>query len=164
MDTNKTKFTLLLLPFIASVITNTYAQESTSHNEVERIEVVGQIDAVGYKKRAIKAKQDFYALYNEMTQDGMLKVKCKKEIKPGSGKIRITVCEPAFEAKISTRNMPIADRLLQLPDPVREEKIKQYKEKQLDHLLALVNGNDELRSKFLTYVDLVKKYKTKRAE
>lgn len=161
------KVSFLSVIIISSTITfanNANANEPAKHKEIERIEVVGEIDSVGYKKRAIKAKQDFYALYNQMTQDSMLKVKCKKEIKPGSGRIRVTVCEPAYEAKITPRNMKLADSLLQLPDPVREAKVKKYKNKQLEHLVTLVNSDEELKTKFLNYVELVNKYKAKRAE
>lgn len=94
----------------------------------------------------------------------MLKVKCKKEIKPGSGRIRITVCEPVYEAKITPRNMTLTDALLKLPDPVREQKVKLFKDKQLEHLVTLVNSNDALRNKFLVYLELTNKYKAKRAE
>lgn len=162
MDVQKSLFTLTLLSAYVFSAKQAIAQEQSAH--IERIEVVGELTVSGYKNRLEKVQKDFFELYNQATEDTMLKILCRKEIKPGTGRIRIEVCTPAYESKLSPRYMSIAGTIQEVPDPIRQKRTKDYKAKHLTHMTMLVNTNKELRDKFTDFVELTKKLNDKQMD
>ena len=161
MEVKSTLLTLSLtfglIPFV-----NATAQSSTSTQEMERIEVIGEVTLGGYKKQIINAKKDFYSLFNELTENSALKVKCKKE-KKSSSNVRAEVCTPAYYSKVHVPYSSLSHAMSGAGNPIHEKRLSNYRDIHIDELTSLVNSNDELREKFFAYTNLLEKYQTKRA-
>lgn len=152
-----------LMTSLVFTTTNVQAgSQDVKNDEMETIEVVGEVTLAGYKQQIANAKKDFFSLYNDLTKDGELKVKCRKERKSGSN-VRAEVCTPVYESIIYVPRNSIADFMSGELDPIIDIKVKKYQDKQIDELTSLVNSNEELRAKFFQYTSLLEKYQAKRA-
>ncbi len=158
------KNTLLTLSLAIGLIplVNATTQSSPATQEMERIEVIGEVTLGGYKKQIINAKKDFYTLFNELTENSALKVKCKKE-KKSSSNVRAEVCTPAYYSKVHVPYSSLSQAMGGGGNPIHEKKLSKYRDIHIDELTSLVNSNDELREKFFAYTNLLEKYQSKRA-
>lgn len=155
----------LTLGFMSSLVFTANAQAGSQNTEVEEMEkivVVGEVTLAGYKQQIANAKKDFFSLYNDLTKNGDLKVKCRKERKLGSN-VRTDVCTPVYESLVHVPRSSIADFFRGELDPIIDKKLKKYQDKQIDELTVLVNSNEELRAKFFEYSTALEKYQAKRA-
>ena len=148
----------------ANATTESLETESSEidSSEIERIEVIGELTLSGYKQQIIAAKKDFFSLYNDLTKNGALKVKCRTERKLGSN-VRTDVCTPVYESLVHVPRSSIADFFRGELDTIIDKKLKKYQDKQIDELTVLVNSNEELRAKFFEYSTALEKYQAKRA-
>ncbi len=163
MEARTIALTLGLMTSLAFTTTNAQAEsQDVKTDDMETIEVVGEVTLAGYKQQIANAKKDFFSLYNDLTKDGELKVKCRKERKYFSN-VRSEVCTPVYESIIYVPRNSIADLMSGQLDPITDIKLKKYQNKQIDELTSLVNSNEELRAKFFEYSSLLEKYQAKRA-
>lgn len=163
MEARTIALTLGLMTSLAFTTTNVQAgSQDAKPDDMETIEVVGEVTLAGYKQQIANVKKDFFSLYNDLTKDGELKVKCRKERKYFSN-VRSEVCTPVYESIIYVPRNSIADLMSGELDPITDIKLKKYQNKQIDELTSLVNSNEELRAKFFEYSSLLEKYQAKRA-
>ncbi len=163
MNTRKT--ILLLMIGLCTCVT---ANATTENTEIERIEVIGELTLGGYKQQIIAAKKDFYTLYNQLTENAELKVKCQKQKISGSN-LRKEVCRSVYESNVGnyaySKNPQKLD-ILQIMDGsldgIKQKKLDAYQKKHIENMRQLVNKNDELKQRFINYVTLKEKYKSKR--
>lgn len=101
MDVTKQIATLCLSCALIASPALVWAQiEQDRVDDIERIEVVAtKVDTwsrLEFKNEVFKLEKQFYSMYNQLTQDPMLKVRCSKKPKEGTRSILISVCEPAY--------------------------------------------------------------------
>lgn len=154
----------------ANATTESLETESSEieNSEIERIEVIGELTLSGYKQQIIAAKKDFYALYNQLTDNAELKVKCQKQKVSGSN-LRKEVCHSVYESIVGNYALsknPQKSDILQIMDGsldgIRQKKLDAYQQKHLENMRHLVNNNDELKQLFVDYANLREKYHAKR--
>lgn len=167
---NTIKKVLLLMVGLGVCATANATTESSERDssEIERIEVIGELTLSGYKQQIIVAKKDFYALYNQLTDNAELKVKCQKQKISGSNR-RKEVCHSVYESNVGNyafSKNPQKSDILQIMDGsldgIKQKKLDAYQQKHLENMRHLVNSNDELKQLFFDYTNLREKYHAKR--
>lgn len=130
--------------------------------DIETIEIVADKTAAwtkgDFKKEVFKLEKQFYALYNTLTDDPMLKVQCRKKAKEGTRSIKVQVCEPAYKTRVHVNLLSLKDAGSLHFKVVRNEKMKRYSKQQMEHVNKLMMSNQALRGKLEKYVSLNEEY------
>lgn len=119
-----------------------------------------------YKKQLVKAEDNFYDLFNELTENEAFRVKCKrKTIDDSFSRIKKRVCESKFKKLVEK------GKLVQINDAfpelnitrmeTKEQKLRQFdrlKRMQSAHIEELVAKHDTLRAKYDAYSAAKKTY------
>lgn len=164
MDVTKKIATISLSLALASLpaVAWTQIEQERVDDDIERIEIVAtKVDTwsrLEFKNEVFKLEKQFYSMYNQLTQDPMLKVRCSKKPKEGTRSILISVCEPAYNYKLSVALNSKDDRDALAGRMARQQKMEKYKKKQLKHVTSLLKSNDVLRQKMEKYMSLNKEY------
>ncbi|XOV79617.1 MAG: hypothetical protein ACFHVJ_01360 [Aestuariibacter sp.] len=127
-----------------------------SEHSMERIEVTGKPPKHFFRERLYLAQENFFELFNQLTQDEAFKVTCERRKQHAFTRLTERVCEAQFVSDIKHENLARASEMqskkssaLHLGD--KSKYRKQYKEmqqKQLQHMVELLNSNTKLRQQF----------------
>ena len=79
-------------------VTNPNQQQSVE-KAIERIEVYGQRPLSFFKRALRNSEEDFFSLYNSLTNDDDFKVSCEDKVYVGR-KTKTRICAPAFQNRI----------------------------------------------------------------
>jgi len=120
--------------------------------KTERIEVLGTKSRMTFRREMIKAEDNFYDMYNQLTTNNDFKVRCKKVKKVGSH-IKNRECKPNFTQTM--RANIIADNLKEMSsiayDQELEFRIKDMQEKHLKSMATTISNNAKLKELFITF-------------
>lgn len=142
------------------------SDNKTSTEAVEDIETIviqGDDQIVVLRHNYIRAENDFFTSFNELTSDEDFKITCKKKKRHSFTRIVKRKCESAFESKIFKQVMRETQRfdpnVAYLPPPglvlARQKRIR---EKQISEMEDMVRSSPELQKKLLALIDAKRKY------
>ncbi len=137
------------------------SQSEEKHDEIEVVDVVGQRPLSYYRKQLVETELAFYDMYNALTDQKELKIRCRIE-KPSGSHIARKVCYPQYELSAIAYETQIAmipkaqdTRGIIEPLPTSSgvrELVKSEKRAATEHLIKLLTENPELLEQ---YQDLV---------
>ena len=114
--------------------------------KTERIEVLGTKSRMTFRREMIKAEDNFYDMYNQLTTNNDFKVQCHKEFRSFSH-IKNRVCKPNYTKTI--RDDMYADTFADMMSSSYYQEVKfRINRMQKKHLKAMettVNNNPKLK-------------------
>jgi hypothetical protein len=139
--------TFIVFPANAGPYGSEIQQEDDANKpEIERIEVIGQRPRLYFRKTMVKAEDNFYDLYNQLTMNNDFKIQCRKEFRAFSH-IKNRVCKPNYTKTI--RDDMYADTFADMMSSsyYREVKfrINRMQKKHLKAMEITVNNNPKLK-------------------
>jgi len=128
-------------------------EEHVNGPEIERIQVTGERPRIYFRRAMVKAENNFYDLYNQLTTNNDFKVECEKVFRPGSH-IKNRVCKPNFTKKI--RNDMHVHSIAEMTgfsyNHAVKFRIKNMQEKHYRAMEKTVNSNPKLKELLLTFL------------
>ena len=162
----------LELSFLWVAATSLNAQEQTMTEEptedVEVVEVYGQIPLGELENILQEAQMDFMKLFNEYNDNPLFEVTCQRIAQTGSN-LKREYCEPNFVGK--ARNAEYQRLSYEYPRKIRignptdaqvEKASAKDGDSAMDHMVKLLNENEELRNKYLEFVAAKKAYENRK--
>lgn len=133
------------------------SQSEEKQDEIEVVDVVGQRPLSYYRKQLVETELAFYDMYNALTDQKELKIRCRIE-KPSGSHIARKVCYPQYELSAIAYETQIAmipkaqdTRGVIEPLPTSagvKELVKNEKRAATEHLLKLLTENPELLEQY----------------
>lgn len=158
--------------FISSVFAQQQESETTPEKKekIETIEVTGERPADHYRRLMYSAEEDFYSLYNQLTDKSEFKVTCEYRSISAFSRLKKRSCEPAYlglsqyeetqDAFNTVRKQKIMKGNIDkvsLPHHERR-RAKKYREQQLEDLKKRLEESPELLAKYHALVQAKTKY------
>jgi len=145
--------TFIVLPASAGLYGAEIQQEDEANDpDIERIQVVGERPRIYFRREMIKAEDNFYDLYNQLTPNDDFKVRCEKVFRAGSH-IKNRVCKPNFTKTIRA-NM-YAGSLAEMTSTAYNQevdfRIKKMQEEHYKSMEKTVNNNPKLKELLLSF-------------
>ena len=151
----------LILAILLGFSTFVHSQSEEKQDEIEVVDVVGQRPLSYYRKQLVETELAFYDMYNALTDQEELKIRCRIE-KPSGSHIARKVCYPQYELSALAYETQIAmipkaqdTRGIIEPLPTSagvRELVKNEKRAATEHLIKLLTENPELLEQ---YQDLI---------
>lgn len=132
------------------------ADEDRNEQAIEEITVIGMRDILSLQKQVFQAEDRFYKLYNELNNDDIYDIRCRKRAPTGT-RIKQRECLPNFftiatadftDAFLEGRFMVPVTSKISVQYPVLEEKMKE-----------LVLQNTDLYTRATELYELTEKFK-----
>jgi len=146
--------TFIVFPASATnpLFSETKQEKHVNEPEIERIQVTGDRPRIYLRRAMVKAENNFYDLYNQLTTNNDFKVQCEKVFKPGSH-IKNRVCKPNFTKTIRS-NMhanDLADMMSSSYNQAVAFRMKNMQEKHYRAMEKTVNNNPKLKELLLSF-------------
>jgi hypothetical protein len=127
-------------------------RDKVNNTKTERIEVLGTKSRITFRREMIKAEDNFYDLYNQLTTNSDFQVKCEKVKQVGSH-IKLRECTPNFVQTI--RANIVAGDFAEMSsveyDQQAEFRIKDMQEKHRKSMATTISNNSKLKELFITF-------------
>ena len=150
-----------------------HSQSEEKQDDIEVVDVVGQRPLSYYRKQLVETELAFYDMYNALTDQKELKIRCRIE-KPSGSHIARKVCYPQYELSAMAYETQIAmipkaqdTRGIIEPLPTSSgvrELVKSEKRAATEHLIKLLTENPELLEQYQELITDMKKFKQAKNE
>jgi hypothetical protein len=161
--------TLMVVHFMVSAAQEDGDSEKTVE-DIEHVQVTGQRLAPYFKKLMYKAEEDFYGLYNDLTDNDDFKITCHRKEIHNFTRLKKRVCEAGYISKsINEGNEAAFSSMLKrnqlngnfsgTSNKFQEARIAlKYREKQLEDLKEKLLASPELMEKYIALTEAKTKY------
>jgi len=124
----------------------TQQEGGVNDSDIERIQVIGKRPRLYFRKQIVKAEDNFYELYNQLTMNNEFKIQCRKEFKPYSH-LKHRVCKANYTKTI--RDDIYVDSFAFLMSAAYAQEVKfRVNHMHKKHLIAMattVNNSQKLK-------------------
>lgn len=158
------------LAFAQSALANSNANselnsniENTKQQDYDRIEVTGQRPTSYYRSMLHKAEDNFFAMFNSLSEKEEFQVTCERKANHGFTRLKKRVCEAKFVSMINADDLESSKRLkssrgnLEINKLSRTKKYKKMAQKQAVYMAELINSNEKLRVEYLKLAEAKQK-------
>jgi len=145
--------TFIVFPVSAGLYGSEIQQEEdVNEPEIERIQVTGEKSRIYFRRAMIKAEDNFYDLYNQLTLNNDFKIQCEMAFKAGSH-IKHRVCKPNFTKTIRSdmHAESLSDMMSSSYNQAVAFRINNMQEKHYRAMEKTVKSNPKLKELLLSF-------------
>lgn len=126
------------------------------NNDMETVEVTGKHPASWYRTQAEQKEQDFYTLFNSLSEKEEFKVECEYRKRDNNSRVKARICEAQFVADIMNKDYPgLGRKARQL---AREQEYRKKSTEQIAYMEKQINAHESLKQEYILWQSAKQQY------